>query len=169
VLILPIFLDKILIMKTNHFHTSITVDATPEEAFQCINNVTKWWTENLEGASHQLNDEFTVQFGDVHYSKQRLVEFVPEKRVVWLITEGRLNFVKDQQEWVNHRIVFDILTEKNKTKVNFTQIGLVPEIECYEACSNAWNQYIQQSLYNLITKGKGQPEKKEVKKGKVYP
>ena len=156
-------------MRTNHFHTSITVDATPQEAFECINNVTGWWTENLEGDSHQLNDEFSVRFGDVHYSKQKLVEFVPGKRVVWLITDSRLNFVMDKEEWTNNRIVFEVVAEKNQTRVLFTQIGLVPEIECYDACSNAWSQYIRQSLFSLITKGKGQPEKREISKGKVYP
>ena len=35
---------------------------------------------------------------------------------------------------------------------------LVPEIECYNDCSNAWSGYIQDSLFNLITTGKGQPD-----------
>jgi hypothetical protein len=156
-------------MRTNHFHTIISVDATAAEAFRCINDVTKWWTENVEGDSHRLNDEFTVQFADVHYSRQRLVELVPDRKVVWLINDSRLNFVSNKNEWNNHRIVFEIITDNNQTQVHFTQIGLVPEIECYDACSNAWSQYIQQSLFNLITKGKGNPEKKETKKGKVYP
>lgn len=152
-------------MTTNNYHTSITVDATAQEAFDCINNVTGWWTENLEGESQKQGDEFSVRFADIHYSKQRLVEVIPNKKVVWLITDSRLNFLKNKEEWTNTRIEFSITTENNKTQVHFTQIGLVPEIECYDACSNAWTQYVQ-SLYNLITKGKGKPEKKEVK---VYP
>jgi len=153
-------------MTTNNYRTSITVDATPHEAFECINNVTGWWTENLEGESQKQGDEFSVRFGDVHYSNQRLTEVIPDKKVVWLITDSRLNFIKDKEEWTNNRIEFLITAENNKTRVNFTQIGLVPEGECYDACSNAWSQYIQQSLYSLITKGKGMPEKKEVR---VYP
>ena len=49
----------------------------------------------------------------------------------------------------------------NKTQIHFTHIGLVPKIECYSDCSNAWSQYIQQSLLSLITTGKGQPDPKE--------
>jgi hypothetical protein len=153
-------------MRPNNFQISILVNATPHEAFECINDVTKWWTENLDGESHKQGDEFAVRFADVHYSKQRLVEFIPDKKVAWLITESRLNFIKDKEEWTNTQIEFEISTINNQTQVVFTQIGLVPEIECYDACSNAWSQYIQQSLYNLITKGKGKPEKKEVR---VYP
>ena len=150
-------------MKEQDYHTSITVDATAHEAFESINSVSQWWTENLEGSSQKLNDEFTVRFGDVHYSKQNLVEVVPGKKVVWLVTDSKLNFLKDKHEWTNTKISFEIATQNDKTKIHFTHIGLVPEIECFDACSNAWSQYIQQSLWRLVTTGKGQPDKKENK------
>ena len=144
-------------MKKQNYNVSITVNATAQEAFKSINNVTKWWTENLEGSSQKLNDEFTVQFGDVHYSKQKLVEVVPGKKVVWLVTDSKLNFLKDKQEWTNTKISFELSKLDDRTQIHFTHMGLVPEIECFDACSNAWSQYIQGSLLNLITTGKGQP------------
>ena len=150
-------------MKEQDYHISITVDATAHEAFNCINSVTKWWTENLEGSSQKLDDEFIVRFGDVHYSRQKLVEVVPDKKVVWLVTDSKLNFIEDKQEWTNTKITFEISTQNDKTKIHFTHIGLVPEIECFDACSNAWSQYIHQSLWRLVTTGKGQPDKKVIK------
>lgn len=149
-------------MEKQHYHTSITADVTAQEAFNYINSVTKWWTENVEGSSQNLNDEFTVRFGDIHYSKQKLIEIIPGKRVVWLVTDSQLNFLKDKQEWNNTKISFDIAEQNGKTEIHFTHIGLVPEIECFNACSNAWSQYIQQSLWKLLTTGEGQPEKKEI-------
>jgi len=150
-------------MKEQDYHASIMVDATAHEAFNCINSVTKWWTENLEGSSQKLNDEFTVRFGDVHYSKQKLVEVVPGKKVVWLVTDSKLNFIKDKQEWTNTKISFEISNHGTETKINFTHLGLIPEIECFDACSNAWSEYIQGSLLKLINTGKGQPTPKESK------
>jgi hypothetical protein len=147
-------------MKNKDYSVSITVNATPEEAFNGVNSVTKWWTENLEGSSQNLNDEFTVRFGDVHMSKQKLVEVIPGRKVVWLITDSRLNFVKDKSEWTNMRISFDIAEKDGKTQIIFTQAGLVPEVECFGGCSNAWDHYIKGSLFKLLTEGKGVPELK---------
>lgn len=147
-------------MREQDYHTSITVNATAREAFESINSVSKWWTENLEGSLENLNDEFTVRFGDVHYSRQKLVEIVPDKKIMWLVTDSELNFLKDKQEWTNTKISFEIFNQNDKTKVHFTHLGLIPGIECFDACSNAWSQYIEGSLLNLINTGKGQPDPK---------
>ncbi len=150
-------------MKEQDYNVSITVNATTQEAFKSINSVSKWWTENLEGSSQKLNDEFTVRFGDIHVSKQKLIEVIPDKKVVWLVTDSKLNFLKDKHEWTGTKISFDISKKDNKTQIRFTHLGLVPEYECFDACSNAWSQYVQQSLLSLITTGKGQPTPKEGK------
>ena len=50
-------------MKEHDYHTSITVDATAHEAFESIDSVTKWRTENLKGGSQKRNDEFTTGSG----------------------------------------------------------------------------------------------------------
>ena len=150
-------------MQKRDYNTSIIVDATAQDAFESINTVTEWWTENLEGSSQKLGDEFAVRFGDVHYSNQKLVEVVPGKKIVWLVTDSKLNFIKDKQEWTDTKISFEISTQGEKTKIHFTHIGLVPGVECFDACSNAWSEYIQVSLFKLINTGKGQPARKEIR------
>jgi hypothetical protein len=148
-------------MKNQDHVASIIVNATAKETFDSINSVTKWWTENLEGNSQKRDDEFTVHFGDVHVSTQKLIEFIPDKKVVWLVTDSKLNFTKDEQEWTGTKISFEIAEKDNKTQIVFTHIGLAPEIECYKDCTKAWDYYIKESLFKLLTEGKGKPELKE--------
>jgi Activator of Hsp90 ATPase homolog 1-like protein len=145
-------------MKASDFTTTILVDQTPKEVFNAINNVRKWWTgePGVEGSTDKLGDEFTYRYKDVHYSKQKVTELIPGKKVVWLITDSRLNFIKDKSEWTGTKIIFEIAEKNNKTQIRFTHVGLVPDGECYDDCSNAWSSYINGSLRNFITKGKVQ-------------
>lgn len=144
-------------MNKQDYTASIAVNATPQEVFKKINSVTKWWTEDLNGSSQQLNDEFTVRFGDVHVSKQKLVEVIPDKKVVWLVTGSKLNFIEDESEWTGTKISFELSNDDGKTQIHFTHIGLVPEVECYIDCTRGWDHYIKGSLFKLLTDGKGSP------------
>jgi len=149
-------------MKTQDFTATILVDQTPEEAFAAINNVRGWWTGNLgvEGSTDKLNDEFTYVYEPYHYSKQKATELIPGKKVVWLVTDSQLNFIEQKDEWTNTEIVFEITPHDNQTEVKFTHIGLVPDGECYNDCSNAWGGYIKNSLFKLISEGAAAPELK---------
>jgi hypothetical protein len=143
---------------------TLLVDKTPKEAFDAINNVTGWWTEEVEGNSKKLGDEFTVRFfDDIHVTTQKLVEVIPGQKVVWLVTKSALNFLKDKNEWKDTKISFEISEKDKQTQIVFTHFGLVPGIECYKSCTGGWNQYIG-SLFRLITTGKGAPELKAITK-----
>ena len=144
-------------MNKQDYTASIAVNATPQEVFKKINSVTKWWTEDLKGSSQQLNDEFTVRFGDVHVSKQKLVEVIPDKKVVWLVTGSKLSFIEDESEWTGTKISFELSNDDDKTQIHFTHIGLVPEVECYMDCTRGWDHYIKKSLFKFLTEGKGSP------------
>jgi uncharacterized protein YndB with AHSA1/START domain len=142
-------------MNTTDFTTTILVDQSPQEVFNAINHVSGWWQGAIEGSSNKLNDEFTYRMKEFHFSKQKIVEIIPNKKVVWLVTESKLSFTKDQSEWTGTKIIFEITEQDNKTQLRFTHAGLNPDIECYGACSNGWQQLIQQSLLSFITTGKG--------------
>ena len=143
------------------FTTTFLVDQTPKEVSDAINNVRGWWSGDIEGSTDKLGAEWTYRYKDLHRSKQKITELAPGKRVVWHVLDAYLSFVKDKTEWNGTDIVFDISKKHGKTQLQFTHVGLVPDFECYDDCSNAWGGYINSSLRNLITKGKGRPNEKE--------
>jgi hypothetical protein len=97
-----------------------------------------------------------VYFGET-FITMKIVELIPGKKIVWQVIDCNKPWLKNTKEWNGTFINWDIAATGDKTQINFTHQGLVPEIECFGACSNAWNQYIQQSLLSLINTGKGQP------------
>jgi len=144
-------------MNTQDFTTAILVSETPKQVFDAVNNVRGWWSEEIEGGTEKLNDEFDYHFEDVHRCKMRIIESVPNEKVAWLVLDNYFKFTKDKSEWTGTKIIFEISKQGNKTQLRFTHLGLVPEYECFDVCKNAWTTYIRKSLFSLITTGKGQP------------
>lgn len=144
-------------MNTKSYTTSFTVDQSPGQVFDAINNVRGWWSGEIDGSTDKLGAEFTYRFEELHRTTQRITEFDPGRKVVWRVTNSSINFVKDTSEWDGTEIVFEIARKGNETEVRFTHVGLVPTIECYGGCSGAWGFYVNDSLRSLITTGKGEP------------
>ncbi len=144
-----------------NFTTSFIIDQTPEVAFDEINNVRGWWSEEIEGKTDKLNSEFMYHFMDVHRCKIKITKLIPGKKVVWHVLENYFNFTKDKTEWTGTDIIFEISKKGDKTQIRFTHLGLVPEYECFSVCSTGWSTYVNGSLRSLIATGKGRPNANE--------
>ena len=144
-------------MTEQNFTTTIAVDQTPEAAFAAITNVRGWWSEEIEGRTDKLG-MFDYRFKDIHRCKIQITELVPGKTVKWHVLENYFSFTRDKtKEWADTTIDFAITKKGDKTEIRFTHVGLVPEYECYDVCSDGWSTYINASLRSLIATGKGQP------------
>jgi hypothetical protein len=142
-------------LSNRDYTTSFSVDQSPEEVFKSINNVRGWWEGEIEGTTDKVGSVFTYQYGDFHNSRQKVTELIPGKKVAWIVIKGGPKFTKDKTEWKGTRIVFEISDKGNQTEVRFTHQGLVPRLECYDSCTDAWGPLIRDNLRSLIMTGKG--------------
>jgi hypothetical protein len=141
-------------MKPRDYTTTLRVNASPGKAFDAINDVRGWWAGEIRGNTAKVGDEFTYAYENFHRSKQRVVELVPGKKIAWLVLKGALNFVENKSEWDGTRIEFEIAHKAEKTEIHFTHVGLHADLECFDACSNAWGSLVKTSLRNLIVSGR---------------
>lgn len=153
--------NSITTMENKNYTSTITVDKDPLTTNNSIKIFREWWSEEIEGNTDKLGESFFYHYKDVHLCKLKLIEEIPNKKLVYLITDNEFNFTKDKKEWINTKLIFDLSAEGNKTKVIFTHEGLTPKDECYNVCNDAWTSYIQGSLKNYIETGKGKPNGKE--------
>lgn len=144
-------------MSRQSFSASFTAAKSPEDVFKAISNTRAWWSQEIEGETDRLGAVFYHHYRDVHRCTLKITELVPGQKVVWHVLHNYFNFISDQAEWNGTDIVFEIARKGDKTEVRFTHVGLLPQDECYEVCSDAWSKYVTRSLPDLITTGKGSP------------
>ncbi len=141
-------------MDNKDYRRSFTANVTAKEAFENIVDVAGWWTKSFKGRAAKVDDVFGVTFGETKVNF-KVIEAIPYKKLVWLVTDCYLDWLKNKTEWKDTRILWEI-TEKDKSvKIEMTHLGLVPGLECYKNCEEGWNQYAGDSLPKLIAGGKG--------------
>ena len=143
-----------VLTRKGSFTYSFSTSKSAEEVFRLLQDIEQWWSglhgETIKGASNKVGDEFTFEAGGgAHYSKQQLIELTPNKSIVWEVTDSKLTFLQQTNEWTGTEIWFDLSNESGHTKVTFTHDGLVPEIECYKGCSSEWPKYLERFQQKL--------------------
>lgn len=142
--------------KTKHdFTITIEFNKPVTKVFKALTEgVVKWWGgPDLGGNTTKQDDEFIIHHPGAHYSKQKLIELIQNKRLIWLVTDSELSWLKqDKREWTNTKMIFELTADGNKTQLRFTHAGLTPGKECYDACTRTgWDIVIRDYLYNYVT------------------
>jgi hypothetical protein len=138
---------------TAHYTTSIEVTKSPDDVFNHIlHDVPEFWPEDFQGESSKLNDEFIfTSGGDSHYSKNKVVELVPSKKVVWLVTQS---FRKtDNFNWTGTKMIFELTPKGHNTLLVFTYDGIILEGE-YDRLVQICDMVIKEMLYKFIASAK---------------
>ncbi len=140
------------------FTTTIDIARPAQEVFNSITNVPNWWSKDFEGSCSNMNDQFTIHHPGQHYSKQRVTEVMPGKKLVWLVTESEMPWLqKNRQEWTDTKMIFELSESGDKTMLRFTHFGLVPKMECYSLCKTGWTMVVNDWLPHLISHGTASP------------
>ena len=143
--------------KQQDFSLSLAVKASAKETMKRISQVNLWWAKNFKGQAGKLNDEFSVHFGYT-YVNFRISEVIPDRKIVWLVTDCNLHWIDDKKEWNDTEVIWSLAEKDGKTRIDFVHKGLTPASECYESCEPGWTHHIKDSLVKLIEKDKGFPE-----------
>ncbi|MFT3934986.1 MAG: SRPBCC domain-containing protein [Chitinophagaceae bacterium] len=143
-------------MKNENYHSSIAANVTAGDAFNAVCTPTAWWGKSITGNTEKLKGVFKYHPNDTWVDFE-ITEYVPNKKVVWHVTDCFLHFQNNKTEWKGTDVVFEIAEKDGSTQIDMTHVGLVPAVECYAGCVKGWDQYFKGSLLQLLTTGKGQP------------
>jgi hypothetical protein len=144
-------------MKDQDYNATISVKASPAEAFEKIARVGDWWAKNFKGNALHTGDTFTVTFGKT-WVDFKIADATPGKRSVWDVTGCYLEWLNDKTEWNGTKVVWEISEANHATQIKMTHVGLTPDVECYASCNAGWTGHITKSLVNLMNDNIGQPE-----------
>ena len=142
-------------MTNKNFSRTITENISVSEAIKKICKVGEWWGVTCSGNSEKQDDKFVVKIGGDSFFNFAVAELIPNKKVVWLVTDCNMPWYFDKKEWKNTKMIFDLSENHEVPTLNFTHEGLTPEVECYKGCEFGWTHWITRSLFSFLTTGKG--------------
>jgi len=138
--------------KPAKYSVEIELAKSPDNVFDHLIDLSKWWPEEFEGEGIKLNSEFIFRTGASHYSKNKVVEFVPDKKLAWLVT-GSIRKT-DNFEWTGTKMIFELTPRGNHTRLKFTYDGVVLENES-DRLVQICDMTVKKMFYNFIVEGKG--------------
>lgn len=129
----------------------VGVQAGPREVYQALatrERLAGWWASDTQGQTG-LGGVIHFRFGDRGSVDMKVLELVPEQRVVWEVTVG-------PAEWIGTRIVWALAAEGGGTTIRFRHQGWREQVDFMGHCSSKWASFLM-SLKALLETGKGAP------------
>lgn len=147
-------------MNSKNLILTFKVKKSVDEAFDALIDVASWWGQGIKGTSRKKGDKFDYKHKEFHTSTQTVSQFKKNQKLVWMVSNSKINFVKDKSEWENTEVEFLVEKDGAETKLTLIHHGLTPKLECYKNCSGGWEHYFCGSLKKLIETGVGDPDPK---------
>jgi hypothetical protein len=141
----------IFAMRKTIYTVTIEVEKSPHEVFNHVTDLSRWWPEDYEGGALKLNEEFVLKTGDSHYSRNKVIEFLPDKKVGWLTIQSIRK--TDNFDWSGTKMIFELIPKDYSTLVQFTYDGVVLDNE-YDRLVQICDLTVKEKFYDFIVKGK---------------
>src|SRR5690242_17414282 len=109
------------------YTVAIELPKPPSEVFKHLINLSKWWPEDFGGENIKLNSEFILSTGYSHYSKNKVIEYIPNEKFAWQATEAIRE--TDGYDWSGSKMIFKLAPKNDRTLIAFTYDGVVFEDE----------------------------------------
>ena len=116
--------------KTDTYTVVMEVSKSPSVVFNLITNLSKWWVEEFIGEGLKLNSAFILKAGDTHFSKNKVIEFAPDNKFVWVTTESLRT--SDNFDWTGTKMIFELSSTDHGTQITFTYDGVIFESDRYK-------------------------------------
>jgi uncharacterized protein YndB with AHSA1/START domain len=125
----------------NSYTKTLTLAATCEEVFAALTDpdqVTAWWSAKSTTGSGETGGELQITFGtEERPTAMRVLAAHRPDVVVCEVTSSPLI-----PDWEGTRPTFTMATTEDGCRLNFTQHGLVPTLECFELCNVDWGRFL---------------------------
>lgn len=139
---------------TNSYTTSVEINTSVENIFEAIClNLADWWGQQdkeIDGGGVI----FKVSWDEPWY-QFKVIKYVKDEEVVWECIDANQKIkglTGVEKEWVGTKIHWKLTKlESQKTVLEFTHEGLVPEFLCFEFCSSTWEYFLKESLVTYLT------------------
>ena len=150
-------------MSRQSYSTEVLISIKPESVYKAITkDIDKWWTE-LSNQALEVGDQLVVRFEKNTSWVMTVSEANPNKSLIWKVVEANhdLENLSKKDEWKGTNIKWEIVENKNGSKVTLTHQGLVPKLECFEICQAGWHYFLV-SLKEYLETGNGNPYKEAI-------
>ncbi|WP_299225536.1 SRPBCC domain-containing protein [uncultured Psychroserpens sp.] len=131
------------------YKKTIEVSANANQLFNALTDEMHLWWGKISDSNFDTNGRFTVTFENNYWWTFKIVEFLPNREIIWKCIAGEPEFNK---EWIGHVLHWQITEKNSKTTLQFHHVGLNPDINCYDVCSTTWDMFIIDRLKNHVNK-----------------
>ena len=116
----------------------VFIKSDPEKIYEAIttkHGIASWWSTH-NNAKPEAGSTYRISFGSDYYKDIKIIELIPNKKVVWQILDAH-------PEWVNTTVSFDISMGANSAELRFNHAGWQEYTDMFGQCNHHWGVYLQ--------------------------